>query len=111
MKSLIWKIRCVHSELAEFCRFCQHEIFPGELVNLSGLCESVVGTPALCSSEFGFKYRPSIQTEVFSVFYQSIHANFVMVLTIAPLMIAAHRANSKTVSLSNDGPPSISSKP
>lgn len=71
----------------------------------------MVGTTALSSSEFGFKYRPSIQTEVFRVFHQSIHANFVMVLTIAPLLIAAQSVNCKTVPLNSDAPPSVSSKP
>jgi hypothetical protein len=30
--NLIWKIRFVHFELTEICHFCQHEIFPGELI-------------------------------------------------------------------------------
>jgi hypothetical protein len=34
-----------------------------------------------------------------------------MVRTIGPLLIAAQRVNSINVPLSNDGPPSVSSKP
>ena len=101
----------VHVELAELCRFCQHQIFPVVLVNLSGLFESVFGTTALSSCEFGFKYRPPIQTEVFRVFHQSIHANFFMVLTITPGLIPAQRVYGKAVTLKNDDPPSFSSKP